>query len=86
MIGHQIEALEELLEMPLFRRLTGAQRLTDAGQAVLPTLAGSIGFASSRGGMSRPRPRIRGLMGFTRGGKRSNPIGFKSNMVHLPLG
>ncbi len=37
-IGHQVKALEELLEVPLFRRLTRALRLTDAGQAALPTL------------------------------------------------
>lgn len=38
-IGHQVKALEELLEVPLFRRLTRALRLTDAGQAALPTLS-----------------------------------------------
>ena len=38
-ISHQIKALEELLEVPLFRRLTRALRLTDAGQAALPTLS-----------------------------------------------
>ncbi len=37
-IGHQVKALEELLGVPLFRRLTRALRLTDAGQAALPTL------------------------------------------------
>jgi len=37
-IGHQVKAPEELLEVPLFRRLTRALRLTDAGQAALPTL------------------------------------------------
>ncbi len=37
-ISHQVKALEELLEVPLFRRLTRALRLTDAGQAALPTL------------------------------------------------
>lgn len=37
-ISHQVKALEELVEVPLFRRLTRALRLTDAGQAALPTL------------------------------------------------
>ena len=37
-ISHQVKALEELLEVPLFRRLTRALRLTDAGQAALPAL------------------------------------------------
>jgi len=37
-IGHQVRALEELLEVRLFRRLTRALRLTDAGKAALPTL------------------------------------------------
>jgi LysR family glycine cleavage system transcriptional activator len=37
-IGHQVKALEELLEVPLFRRLTRALRLTEAGQAALPPL------------------------------------------------
>ncbi len=38
-ISHQVKALEELLEVPLFRRMTRALRLTDAGQAALPTLS-----------------------------------------------
>ena len=37
-IGHQVKALEELLEVPLFHRLTRALRLTQAGQAALPPL------------------------------------------------
>lgn len=37
-IGHQVKALEELLKVPLFHRLTRALRLTDAGQAALPML------------------------------------------------
>jgi LysR family transcriptional regulator, glycine cleavage system transcriptional activator len=37
-VSHQVKALEELLEIPLFRRLTRALRLTDGGQAALPTL------------------------------------------------
>lgn len=42
-IGHQVKALEELLEVPLFRRLTRALRLTDAGQAALPMLGEGFG-------------------------------------------
>lgn len=38
-ISHQVKALEELLEVPLFHRLTRALRLTDAGQAALPTIS-----------------------------------------------
>ncbi len=38
-ISHQVKALEELLGVPLFHRLTRALRLTDAGQAALPTLS-----------------------------------------------
>ena len=38
-ISHQIKALEELLEVPLFYRLTRAIRLTDVGQAALPTIS-----------------------------------------------
>ena len=37
-ISHQIKALEEQLGVPLFRRLTRALRLTEAGQAALPSL------------------------------------------------
>ena len=35
-ISHQIKALEEFLGVVLFRRLTRALRLTDAGQAAFP--------------------------------------------------
>ena len=41
-ISHQVKALEELVEVPLFRRLTRALRLTDAGQAALPTISQSF--------------------------------------------
>lgn len=41
-ISHQVKALEELLNVPLFDRLTRALRLTDAGQASLASL--SLGF------------------------------------------
>jgi len=37
-VSHQIKALEEQLGVPLFRRLTRALRLTEAGQAALPAL------------------------------------------------
>ena len=37
-ISHQIKALEEQLGVSLFRRLTRALRLTEAGQAALPPL------------------------------------------------
>jgi LysR family glycine cleavage system transcriptional activator len=38
-IGHQVKALEQVLETPLFYRLTRALRLTDAGLAALPLLS-----------------------------------------------
>ncbi|WP_193368510.1 transcriptional regulator GcvA [Pelagibius marinus] len=38
-VSHQVKALEELLQVPLFRRLPRALRLTDAGQAALPMLS-----------------------------------------------
>lgn len=37
-ISHQVKALEDLLGVQLFQRLTRALRLTDAGQAALPLL------------------------------------------------
>ena len=52
-ISHQVKALEELLEVPLFRRLTRALRLTDAGQAALPTL--SQGFDKLAQGVKQMR-------------------------------
>ncbi|MEQ8353937.1 MAG: transcriptional regulator GcvA [Kiloniellaceae bacterium] len=42
-VSHQVKALEALLEVPLFRRLTRALRLTDAGQAALPALSQGFG-------------------------------------------
>jgi len=52
-VGHQVKALEELLEVPLFRRLTRALRLTEAGQAALPTL--SQGFDMLAQGVEQMR-------------------------------
>ncbi|WP_420405637.1 transcriptional regulator GcvA [Nisaea sp.] len=37
-VSHQVKALEDLLGVPLFRRLTRALMLTEAGQAALPLL------------------------------------------------
>src|SRR5919107_657625 len=37
-LGHQVKALEERLEAPLFRRLPRGLALTDEGQALLPVL------------------------------------------------
>ena len=37
-VSHQVKALEQYLGVPLFRRLTRALLLTDAGQAALPLL------------------------------------------------
>ncbi len=37
-VSHQIKGLEDQLGVPLFRRLTRALRLTEAGQAALPVL------------------------------------------------
>jgi len=38
-VGHQIKALEELLDVRLFHRRTRSLRLTEAGRAALPTIA-----------------------------------------------
>ena len=38
-VSHQVKALEELLKVRLFHRLTRALRLTDAGQAALLTIS-----------------------------------------------
>ena len=38
-VSHQVKSLEALIEVRLFRRVTRALRLTDAGQAALPTLS-----------------------------------------------
>jgi len=52
-VSHQVKALEALLEVPLFRRLTRALRLTDAGQAALPAL--SQGFDKLAEGVEQMR-------------------------------
>jgi len=52
-VSHQVKALEELLDVRLFRRLTRALRLTDAGQAALPTL--SQGFSALAEGVEQMR-------------------------------
>ncbi|USG61992.1 transcriptional regulator GcvA [Sneathiella marina] len=52
-VSHQVKSLEELLNVPLFRRLTRALRLTDAGQAALPIL--SQGFDKLAQGIEQIR-------------------------------
>jgi len=52
-ISHQVKALEQMLKVPLFRRLTRALRLTDAGQAALPML--SQGFDKLAQGVEQMR-------------------------------
>ena len=52
-VGHQVKALEERLEVPLFRRLTRALRLTHAGQAALPAI--SQGFDMLAQGVEQMR-------------------------------
>lgn len=52
-ISHQVKTLEELLDVPLFRRLTRALRLTEAGQAALPAL--SQGFDKLAEGIEQMR-------------------------------
>ena len=60
-ISHQVKALEELLGVQLFRRLTRALRLTDAGQVALPTLA--QGFDKLAQGVEQMRSHSdRGLL------------------------
>ena len=41
-ISHQVRGLEEYLGTPLFRRVTRAVKLTDAGRALLPVLSESF--------------------------------------------
>ena len=41
-ISHQVKGLETYLEVPLFRRLNRAVRLTEAGQAYLPPLRDAL--------------------------------------------
>ena len=54
-VGHQVKALEDTLGVKLFRRLTRAIALTDAGQALLPGLRdGFVSFEQAVG-------RLRGL-------------------------
>ncbi len=52
-VSHQVKALEDLLGVPLFHRLTRALRLTDAGQAALPAL--TEGFDKLLDGADRMR-------------------------------
>lgn len=52
-ISHQVKALEELLQVPLFHRLTRALRLTEAGGAALPVL--SQGFDTLAEGVEQIR-------------------------------
>src|SRR5687768_15848489 len=41
-VSHQIKALEEILGVPLFRRLNRALMLTEAGQSYLPPLRDAL--------------------------------------------
>ncbi len=52
-VGHQVKALEALLGVRLFRRLTRALRLTEAGQAALPAI--SQGFEKLAQGVEEMR-------------------------------
>ena len=52
-VSHQIKALEEQLGVALFRRLTRALRLTEAGQAALPAMRD--GFDKLAEGVARAR-------------------------------
>ncbi len=52
-ISHQVKSLEALLGVPLFRRLTRALCLTDAGQVALPML--SQGFDKLAQGVEKIR-------------------------------
>lgn len=52
-VSHQVRALEEYLGVALFRRLTRAVALTEAGQACLPKL--TEGFACLAEGVERLR-------------------------------
>jgi LysR family transcriptional regulator of beta-lactamase len=42
-VSHQVKSLEEILGVPLFRRLPRGLALTDEGQALMPVLAESFG-------------------------------------------
>ncbi|MEM7428816.1 MAG: transcriptional regulator GcvA [Pseudomonadota bacterium] len=55
-ISHQIKALEELLGVPLFRRLPRALRLTNAGQAALPQIRD--GFEALARGVEQMRAHV----------------------------
>ena len=52
-VSHQVKALEDHFGVPLFRRLTRALRLTDAGQAALPAI--SQGFDNLARGVEQMR-------------------------------
>lgn len=52
-VGHQVKALEALIGVPLFRRLTRALRLTTAGEAALPLI--SEGFDRLTEGVEQMR-------------------------------
>lgn len=55
-VSHQIKILEDWLGAPLFRRLTRALRLTEAGEAALPHM--SEGFDRLADGVDRMRARL----------------------------
>ena len=52
-IGHQVKGLEDYLGVQLFRRLNRALRLTEAGQACLPSLKDGFDRLAQAVGLAR---------------------------------